>query len=106
VDIITSSLCIEAVATSSSNYNQIIKNLTRYLKPKGYIYLIGVLEETFYMVGDQRLPCFKVTEELLRWTMAENGFNVVLLETEISANPPTETSDFKGLFSLLAQLKE
>jgi hypothetical protein len=40
--------------------------MKRYLKPNGYIYLIGVLEETFYMVGDQKLPCFEVTEELLR----------------------------------------
>ena len=44
--------------------------MKRYLKPNGYIYLIGVLEETFYMVGDQKLPCFEVTEELLRQTMS------------------------------------
>ncbi len=61
VDIIMSSLCIEVVSTSESHYSQIIGKLKKYLRPKGYMYLIGVLGQTFYMVEEQRLPCFQVT---------------------------------------------
>lgn len=104
VDVIASSLCIEAVAQSPENYKEIIGNLKKYLKPNGYIFLIGVLDETFYMVEEQRLPCFKVTEKLLEETMNEHGFEIIKLNSFRFENPPTDTSDFKGLFSIVAKL--
>lgn len=103
---IASSLCVEAVAQSPENYKEIIGNLKKYLKPNGYIFLIGVLDETFYMVEEQRLPCFQVTEKLLEETMNEHGFKIIKMNSFRFENPPTDTSDFKGLFSIVAKLNE
>ena len=100
---IASSLCIEAVAQSPENYKEIIGNLKKYLKPDGYIFLIGVLDETFYMVEEQRLPCFEVTEKLLEETMDQHGFKIIKLNSFRYENPPTDTSDSKGLFAVLAK---
>jgi len=40
-----------------------IGKLASFLKPKGYLFMFGVLEETFYMVEKQRLPCLSFTEK-------------------------------------------
>lgn len=56
------------------------------------------------MVEEQKLPCFEVTEQLLKETMNELGFKIIKLNVFRPENPLTDTSDFKGVFSLLAQL--
>lgn len=66
VDVIYSSLCLECAATSDQSYKNIVKNLKKFLKPNGYIYLFGVLEESFYDVLDQKLFCHPQSERLLR----------------------------------------
>jgi hypothetical protein len=44
VDLIITSLCIEAVATSTKDYSTIINKIANFLKPKGHIVIFGVLE--------------------------------------------------------------
>ena len=63
VDLIISSLCLEAVAESVGEYKSIIKNIASYLNPGGYLVFFAVLEETFYMVENQRLPCLFLTKK-------------------------------------------
>jgi hypothetical protein len=58
------------------------------------------------MVEEQKLPCFQLNELILNETMGEHGFNIIKFNTLRPENPPSVTSDFKGLFSLLAQLKK
>lgn len=44
VDLIITSLCIEAVATSVEEYSTMINKIAHNLKPKGHIVIFGVLE--------------------------------------------------------------
>ena len=44
VDLIITSLCIEAVAKSVKEYSTIINKIAHFLKPKGYFVIFGVLE--------------------------------------------------------------
>lgn len=41
------------------------------------MYFYGVLEQTFYMVKDQKLPCFQLTEEQVQTALRENNFEIV-----------------------------
>lgn len=61
VDVILSSLCLEAVAQTLQDYKKMIKKLKILLKKGGFIYLFGVLQESFYKVKEQKLPCLKLT---------------------------------------------
>jgi hypothetical protein len=44
VDLITTSLTLEAVAENLKEYTQMIKNISRFLKPHGHLMIFGVLE--------------------------------------------------------------
>lgn len=47
------------------------------MKKNGYLYLFGVLEETFYMVKDQKLPCLSLTEDQIKTALISNNFEVL-----------------------------
>jgi hypothetical protein len=103
VDVITSSLCIECVARDNGHYKKIIGNLKQLLKSNGFIFMIGVLEETFYTVTEKRLTVYPLTEELIKEALVENNFEILQFNAERYDNPPEIVSDFKGLFSVLAR---
>lgn len=65
-DVVTTSLCLEACVTSKESYRHAIGKLKRYLKPGGYIVMYGVLEETYYFVGQERFYCFPLTTNLIQ----------------------------------------
>ena len=62
VDMIISRLCVESAAKDNAYFKRVFKNLKRYLKKNGHILFLGILEETYYMVGEQKLPCLSVTK--------------------------------------------
>lgn len=76
-DLIVSSLCIEAVAKDFDDWVRIIRNIKKHLKSGGHLFLFGVLEESFYMVKQQRLPCLAITEQQIKSSLEKNGFNII-----------------------------
>ena len=65
--------------------------------------MIGVLEETFYMVTEKRLTVYPLTKVLVKEALVENNFEILQFNVEKYENPPEMVSDFKGLFSVLAR---
>ncbi len=61
-DIIYSQLAVECASTSDSHYKKIFGNFKKYLKVNGYLLLIGILEETHYIVGEKTIPTHPVTK--------------------------------------------
>lgn len=39
--------------------------------------MYGVLEQTFYMVGEQKLPCLSLDEKSIQQSLIENGFDIL-----------------------------
>ena len=62
--------------TSSEGYRHAIAKLKRDLKPGGYIVMFGVLEETYYMVGQDSFYCFPLSKNLIKETLAVEGFKM------------------------------
>ena len=75
-DVVSTSLCLEVSVTSREGYRQAIAKLKRYLKPSGHIVMYGVLEETYYMVGQERFHCFPLSKELIEETLTSEGFKI------------------------------
>jgi len=82
--VIISSLCLEAVADTLDEYNLIIGRLATKIKSGGYFVLFGVLEETFYKVGEKTLPCLSLKESDIRIALTKNGFDIVDMKILIS----------------------
>ena len=105
-DVVTTSLCLEVCVTSSEGYRHAIAKLKRFLKPGGYIVLYGVLEETFYMVGQEKFHCFPLSKQLIEETLASEGFQIL---DEVKIFPLTAENtepfcDAKGNFFVSAVL--
>ncbi len=76
-DVVTTSLCLEAAVTSTEGYRHAITKLKKYLKPGGYILMLGVLGETFYMVGQEKFYCFSLNKGMIEKTFTQEGFQVL-----------------------------
>ena len=104
-DVVTTSLCLEACVTSREGYRNAIAKLKRYLKPGGYVVMFGVLEETYYMVGQEKFYCFPLSKNLIEETLAIEGFkmpdNIKLLPVNLEPH-----CDAKEMFFLSAVLQD
>ena len=95
-DVISSSLCLEACVSSEEHYKNAIAELGRLIKPNGYLFMNGVLEQTFYFVGKEKFYTFPLTEKLIKEAMNEAGFEDTKFET-IPVDY-SEVCDCKNLF--------
>ena len=68
-DIISTTLCLEAAETSDDAYSKAVVELSKLLKPGGYLIMAGVLGESSCMVEDG-----KVTEPLAQRALDKAGF--------------------------------
>ena len=102
-DVITTSLCLEAAVTSNDCYRHAISKLKKFLQPGGYVLMLGVLGETFYMVGQEKFYCFPLSKEMIEETFAKEGFQV--LDMKLLPFETTEGCDAEALFFLRAALQ-
>ncbi|KAK3737775.1 hypothetical protein QZH41_012214 [Actinostola sp. cb2023] len=63
-DVISTSLCLEAVVESEQEYKDHVAFLAKMLRPGGYLMMQGVIEETFYTVG-KKFYVFPLTKEMI-----------------------------------------
>ncbi len=95
-DVVTSSLCLEACVSSETHYKNTVAELCKMLKPNGYLFMNGVLEQTFYFVGEEKFYTFPLTEKIIKEAMNEAGIEIdkfVTIPVDYS-----EVCDCKNLF--------
>ena len=106
-DVVTSSLCLESACATFGDYMSAIRNISNLLKDGGYIVISGVLEETFYRVGNFRFPCLTLSSEKIRSMWGESGFTVMEWRKLFKETPiiieENDFSDFKDAFCMLAR---
>ncbi|XP_067656366.1 nicotinamide N-methyltransferase-like [Haliotis asinina] len=77
VDIITSSLCLEAVATDVTSYEECARNMVGMLNPGGHLVIFGCVGGTFYTVGSKRFSSFGMTKDDLQSTWKKVGIEII-----------------------------
>ncbi|KAK3593402.1 hypothetical protein CHS0354_021981 [Potamilus streckersoni] len=106
-DAITSSLCLEAASVTLDDYAKTVQNLSSLLKPGGHLVIIGVLEETFYRIGDVRFKCTYISKNQVQDIYKKEGFEIISLkdlkETCSSHKYLSEYSDYKNAFVMIAK---
>ncbi|KAK3593394.1 hypothetical protein CHS0354_021968 [Potamilus streckersoni] len=109
-DAITSSLCLEVASTTLEDYVKSVRNLSALLKPGGHLVLSGVLECTFYRVGNVKFKNIHITKDQLQDIYKKEGFEILSLKdlNENYAPHMDETyySDFKNAFFMVAKKAE
>ena len=98
-DVVSTSLCLEACVSSEVHYKNTVAELCKLLKPNGYLFMNGVLGDTFYYVGKEKFYNFPLTEKLVKEAMIEAGIEIEKFVT-ISDIPVdfSEACDATALF--------
>ncbi|KAL3871349.1 hypothetical protein ACJMK2_039356 [Sinanodonta woodiana] len=106
-DAITSSLCLEAASITIEDYVKTVRNLSSLLKPGGHLVITGVLEETFYRIGDVRFKCTYISKDQVQDIYQKEGFEIVRLkdlkETCSSPKYLGEYSDYQNAYVMIAK---
>ncbi|CAB4019676.1 nicotinamide N-methyltransferase-like [Paramuricea clavata] len=96
-DVVSTSFCLESCVSSEVHYKKTVAELCKLLKPNGYLFMIGVLKETFYIVGEEKFSVFPLTEKMVKEAMNEVGMEIVkFVSTPILHS--TELGDGKFIY--------
>ncbi|MBN3302552.1 NNMT methyltransferase, partial [Amia calva] len=103
-DCVLTSLCLEAACKDHPTYQQALKNVTALLRPGGVLIMIGVLNETFYVVGEHRLSCLPLSQTFVENALKDLGFSIQ--KNDILPMPDRDknkVSDCEAFFFLIAE---
>ncbi|XP_069135691.1 phenylethanolamine N-methyltransferase-like isoform X1 [Argopecten irradians] len=101
-DIITSSLCLEAAALTIDQYRTNAANVASLLKVGGHFILNGVLEQTWYRVGESKFACVWLSKEDIESTFVSCGFDIKQFDVVKFKSEDEAYSDFHGYFVMHA----
>ncbi|XP_028401854.1 nicotinamide N-methyltransferase-like [Dendronephthya gigantea] len=101
-DVLSTSLCVEVVASSEQHYKSTVAKLCKFLKPNGYLIMFGIVNETFYTVGDARFYHFGVTQRMIEEALKDAGIEDLKMELLHRAVKST-ISDGQAFFSVVGK---
>ena len=81
-ELVFTSLCLEAACTTFAEYKQAVKKLVGLLKPGGFLLMLIVERETFYMVGEKKWFCLYLTLEQVKEALTEAGTAILVVECD------------------------
>lgn len=97
-DVVSTSLCLESCVTSEAHYKTIVAELSKLIKPNGYLFMNGVLEGTFYFIGNKKFYNYPMTEKMVKEAMNGSGIEIERFVTlEVPRSHP-EACDAPALF--------
>ena len=102
-DCIVTSLCLEAACKYLETYRCSLRNIASLLRPGGLLVMVGVLGETYYVVGGQRFSCLDLSQATIEGILKELGFSVTEFNVRSAPNPENNTvADNSAVFHLMA----
>ena len=101
-DCIVTSLCLEAACKDLETYRCSLRNIASLLRPGGLLVMVGVLGETYYVVGGQRFSCLDLSQATIEGILKELGFSVTEFNVRSAPNPENNTvADNSAVFHLM-----
>ncbi|CAB3983777.1 nicotinamide N-methyltransferase-like [Paramuricea clavata] len=76
-DVVSTSLCLYVCVSSEVHYKNTVAELCKLLKPNGYLFILGFLEQTFYVLGEETFSTFPLTEKMVKDAMNEAGMQIL-----------------------------
>jgi hypothetical protein len=68
--------CTEEVGISIPRWESVLENLGRAVSPGGMLFLSCLQDTEFYLVGETRYPCARITEDDVRRALPSLGFDM------------------------------
>ncbi|XP_063797876.1 nicotinamide N-methyltransferase-like [Pseudophryne corroboree] len=73
-DCIITTWLLEVTSKDENDYISHLRKITKLLKPGGHLILLGALNGTYYMVGQEKFHVFKYDENFARNVLSGEGF--------------------------------
>lgn len=100
-DVVSTCLCLEAVVESEKEYKDHVAYLASLVRSGGYLLMHGVLEQTFYTVGE-KFYTFPLTKEMVFDSMKAGLKNIVIdFHGECNFLPEADMKDIFVVYGLV-----
>ncbi|XP_063798041.1 nicotinamide N-methyltransferase-like [Pseudophryne corroboree] len=73
-DCVISGWILEFISKDQDDYIKNFRKFVKLLKPEGYLILMGVLNVTYVMIGQDKIYVFKYDENFARKVLTDEGF--------------------------------
>lgn len=90
--VVSAFYCTEEVGISVARWEAVMGHLSRVVAPGGLLFLSCLRDTDFYLVGDRRYPCARVTEDDVRRVLPRLGFELdasIVEAVELSSQQDT-----------------
>ncbi|KAK6192646.1 hypothetical protein SNE40_004083 [Patella caerulea] len=96
-DVITTSFCMDAAPPDVDTYGKLVKKVSKYIKLGGHLVYVGVLDESFYFVGEEKFYALNISADEVKAFWKDCGFSIQSWD-EIKGSPECEDTDFGSVF--------
>lgn len=103
-DLVTAHHCTDVAATTVEEWIRVLKNVTKIVRPGGWLMLSVTTGTRTYRVGDVTFQCVSLAPENIQYGFLSAGYhlNSIILETyEVE-----HSREYGGIVMALAQLKQ
>ncbi|XP_066463527.1 nicotinamide N-methyltransferase-like [Eleutherodactylus coqui] len=100
-DCIITAWLLETVCHDQNEYVKYFQRMTDYLKPGGLLILFGVLNSSYFKVGEDRYHIFTCDECFLRQNLANRGFKIYSSEV-LDSKIQSDLTDYKQIIVVTA----
>ncbi|XP_063798048.1 nicotinamide N-methyltransferase-like [Pseudophryne corroboree] len=73
-DCVISTGMLDLISKDQDDYKKNIRKFVKLLKPEGYLILIGALNATYMMIGQDKIHAFRYDENFARKVLTDEGF--------------------------------
>ncbi|XP_056398438.1 indolethylamine N-methyltransferase-like [Hyla sarda] len=100
-DCIISVALLETISKDQDDYRRYLRKFSQLLKPGGHLLQIGLLDMTYYTVGEDKFPTFPYNEEFFRKALVGEGFAIDICVSK-KATGISPLIDHKGVIFISA----
>ncbi|XP_075047534.1 nicotinamide N-methyltransferase-like [Mixophyes fleayi] len=73
-DCVISAWLLDVICRDHDDYIRYLRKLAKFVKPGGHLILLGNLNATFFMLGQDRFHCFTFNENYVKQALSGEGF--------------------------------
>ncbi|XP_063797875.1 nicotinamide N-methyltransferase-like [Pseudophryne corroboree] len=100
-DCVITAWLLELTCKDKNDYISHLRKITKLLKPGGHLLLLGALNGTYYMVGQERYHIYKNDENSAKQILREEGF-IIDHYDDIKTKSVSDLTDSGGVMFIAA----
>jgi hypothetical protein len=93
--------CAEWVTTTLAGWHETMRKVAALVARGGWLFVVGVHASEYCVINGKRVPCARITDDELRRTLVELGFDSIDLDVTPGLRP--DVSGIQGTFMARAR---